>query len=238
MPRPGRVDQVARRRARDEDPRQVEQQRRVLVAARVEPGQRHQQFAAAQIGVADQVEGGIGRDEAVACRTSRADARRSRGSRRSISRELRRGAVRRRPAAASDGAASMRVEQIAATGWPIAAQSGLGVVARPRPAPRAARRAAPRRAVRAARRAAAAAAAPDCRARSCRIWPDADRRRLVFEQHGIADIVQRRAVFPGRQRAAGGAGKIMKAHEIPWSRGLGQGPARHAPIRAPPPASL
>ena len=34
---PGRVDERACGRASDEDPRQVEQQRRVLVAARVEP---------------------------------------------------------------------------------------------------------------------------------------------------------------------------------------------------------
>ena len=66
MPFQGGLISVARRRAGDEDPRQVEQQRRVLVAARIEPGQRHQEFAAAQIGIADQVEGGIGRDEAVA----------------------------------------------------------------------------------------------------------------------------------------------------------------------------
>ena len=62
---PGRVDQGGGRRARDEDPRQIEQQRRVLVAARMKPGQRHQQFAPLQVDVADQVEGGIGRDEAV-----------------------------------------------------------------------------------------------------------------------------------------------------------------------------
>ncbi len=50
---------------RDEDPGQAEQQGRILVAARVQPGQRHQHLAPADVGIADQVEGGIGRDEAV-----------------------------------------------------------------------------------------------------------------------------------------------------------------------------
>ncbi len=63
-PGPGWIDNGARWRARDEDPRQIEQQRRVLVAARIETGQRRQQFAAADIGVADQIEGGVGRDKA------------------------------------------------------------------------------------------------------------------------------------------------------------------------------
>ena len=84
----------------------------------------------------------------------------------------------------------------------------------PGSAPRAARAAAARRAVRTARSGAAAAAAPDCRARSGRIWPDAGRRRRALQQQGIADVVQRRAVLPGRQRAVGGAGKILKIHEI------------------------
>jgi hypothetical protein len=61
---PGRVDEGAGRRARNESPRQIEQQHRVLVAARIEAGQRRQQFAAPHIGIADQIEGGVGRDEA------------------------------------------------------------------------------------------------------------------------------------------------------------------------------
>ena len=98
---PGRVDQRARRRARDEDPRQVEQQRRVLVAARIEPGQRHQQFAAAHVGIADQVEGGVGRDEAVFRERAQADARRSGGSRARSRRARQRG--RALPPAAEGG---------------------------------------------------------------------------------------------------------------------------------------
>jgi hypothetical protein len=35
---------------------------------------------------------------------------------------------------------------------------------------------------------------------------------VVFQQQGIADIVQRRAVLPGRQRAAGGPGDLLKIH--------------------------
>jgi hypothetical protein len=62
---PWRIDQRADGRARDENPRQIEQQRRVLVAARIQPGQRHQQFAAPQIGIADQIEGGVARDKSM-----------------------------------------------------------------------------------------------------------------------------------------------------------------------------
>ena len=63
---PGRIDDRAGRRARDEHAREVEHQRRVLVAARVQAGQRHDQFAAAEVRIADQVERGVGRQEAVA----------------------------------------------------------------------------------------------------------------------------------------------------------------------------
>jgi hypothetical protein len=34
----------------------------------------------------------------------------------------------------------------------------------------------------------------------------------AIEQKRIADVVERRAVFSGRQRAAGGAGHVMKRH--------------------------
>ena len=63
---PRRIDQVAGGRAPDKGPRQAEHQGRVLVAARIKTPQRHQQFAAAHIGIADQVERRIGRDESVA----------------------------------------------------------------------------------------------------------------------------------------------------------------------------
>ena len=116
---PGRVDQGAGRRARDEDPRQVEQQRRVLVAAGIESGQRHQQFTAPDVGVADQVEGGIGRDEAVTCRTSATDARRSAGSRaRSRTRPGARARRRREPRAWGAAARWYRAAPPPAGRWP------------------------------------------------------------------------------------------------------------------------
>ena len=120
--RPGRVDQLAGRRARDEDPRQVEQQRRVLVAARIQPGQRHQEFAAAQVGIADQVEGGIGRDEAVVA--ERAQQMRAAVADRAF--DLGRASAPRAGAAARLGLRmlSSMVSSRSATGWPIAAQSG------------------------------------------------------------------------------------------------------------------
>ena len=62
---PRRIDQRARRRMRDEDARQRKQQRRILVAARIQAGQRHQHFAPADVGVAEQVERRIGRDKTV-----------------------------------------------------------------------------------------------------------------------------------------------------------------------------
>jgi hypothetical protein len=62
---PGRIDQDPGRRMRDEDARQIEQQRRVLVAARIQARQRHHHLAPADVGIADQVERGIGRDETV-----------------------------------------------------------------------------------------------------------------------------------------------------------------------------
>src|SRR5581483_5105745 len=62
---PGWIDQIARGGARDEDAREIEQQRRVLVAARIEPRERRHEFAAAHFGIADQVEGRVARNEAV-----------------------------------------------------------------------------------------------------------------------------------------------------------------------------
>ena len=127
MPFQGGFDQLACRRARDENPRQVEQQRRVLVAAwHRSPVSAIRNSRPRMLGIADQVEGGIGRDEAVRRDTSVRDARRRRGS-----------PDRYRPALA--GAASGRgrtvwggdagIDRIGrnrrATGWPIAAQSGV-----------------------------------------------------------------------------------------------------------------
>src|ERR1700722_17661852 len=42
----------------------------------------------------------------------------------------------------------------------------------------------------------------------------------AIEQQGIADVVKRRAVFSGRQRAAGGAGHLMKCHWISFRAGV------------------
>ena len=179
---PGRIDQGARRRARDEDARQVEQQRRVLVAARIQPGQRHHQFAAAQVGIADQVEGGIGRDEAVlavraqqmrrAVADHAVDLRQCAGAAPASIGRRRLGMVER------DGVE--RVGDRLADRRPVR----LGIVAGADQ--RLAQRgpAASRRAVRAGRPGAAAPAARDCRARSCRIWPDAGRRRAWLSSTG------------------------------------------------------
>src|SRR6266446_7976708 len=35
------------------------------------------------------------------------------------------------------------------------------------------------------------------------------------QQHRIADVIQRRAVLPGRQRAVGGTGEMLKTHRVP-----------------------
>ena len=175
MPFQGGLISARCRRARDEDARQVEQQRRVLVAARVQPGQRHQQFAAAQIGIADQVEGGIGRDEAVPAERAAADARRRCGSRRRSWRAPAAAPLGLAPAAAVDATSSM-VSSSSATGWPTAAQSG-SASSRARVSASAVPAGGSRRAVRAGRPGAAAPAAADCRARSGRIWRDARRRR-------------------------------------------------------------
>jgi len=59
-----------------------------------------------------------------------------------------------------------------------------------------------------------------------------------IRQYGIADVVKRGAVLPRRQRPAGGAGKIMKAHEIPGRGGLGRGHQARCHLRATPCKSL
>src|SRR5260370_7199034 len=40
----------------------------------------------------------------------------------------------------------------------------------------------------------------------------------VVQQHGIADVIQRRAVLPGGQRAKRRAGEILQAHAVSFSR--------------------
>ena len=188
---------------RDEDPRQVEQQRRVLVAARIQPGQRHQHFAPAHVGVADQVEGGIGRDEAVLGERAQ-QMRAAAADHAARSRRGRAPGPAPRPAAGWGGAHRYR-PSARRSGAPTAAQSGSAssrarvsasrsacqpafVAQRRQPGPaqqRPQRRIAERGPVELAEMGVAAA---------------------VVQQHGIADVVQRRAVLPGGQRAEGGAG--------------------------------
>ena len=104
---------------------------------------------------------------------------------------------------------SSMVSSRAATGWPIAAQSGALVVARPDqrlaqgasrwaslqfgksgpPQQRPQRRIAERGPVEFGEMGVAAAC-------------------CAIEQQGIADVVERRAVLPGRQRAVGGTGDV------------------------------
>ena len=171
---PGRVDQRARRRMRDEDAGEREQQRRVLVAARIQPGQRHQHFAPAHVGIAEQVEGGIGRQEAVlgigAQQMRRADADRVLDL--AACRARGQGRRRRGPAGAAHRCRP----------------SARPPARRPRPSPASSSSRARRSAARsareprsrpsgpAARSAAAAAAAPGCRARSGRTGRDGGRR--------------------------------------------------------------
>ena len=54
----------------------------------------------------------------------------------------------------------------------------------------------------------------------------------VVPEQGIADIVKRRAVLPGRQRAVGGPGDVLKLHRISF-RAIGPPvPARPRPATA------
>ena len=173
---PGRVDQRARRRARDEHPRQVEQQRRVLVAARIQAGQRHQHFAAAQIRVADQVEGGIGRNEAVAAERFEQMRAAVADHALDLRRVPARASARARPAAGDAKARWYPAgPRPARRSRPSPARRGRA----PASAPRAGGAASARRAIRKARSAATAAAAPDCPARYDRTCRDAGRRRRI-----------------------------------------------------------
>src|ERR1700693_1023579 len=49
-------------------------------------------------------------------------------------------------------------------------------------------------------------------------------------EQGIADVVQRRAVFPGRQCAVGGSGEMLKTHAESFRRS-GQA-ARRIPLKS------
>src|SRR3977135_4235927 len=55
---------------------------------------------------------------------------------------------------------------------------------------------------------------------------------VMAQQQGIADVVQRRAVLPGRQRAVGGTGNMLKSHETSF-RAI----SSHVPRAAPNPPS-
>jgi len=212
---PGRVDDRGRGRARDEDAREVEQERGVLVAARVQAGQRHDQFAPAKVRIADQVERGKGRQEAVlavalqqvvcAVADDIVDLRQRR--RRAVEGDRRRlrmvecdgvdevgdGLADRLPVRLAIVAGAD--ERLAQPGQlRVIAQFGQPGTAQQRPQ----RRIAERGSVELGKMGIAGG-----------------RPR----QHGIADVVQRGAVFPGGQRAAGVRCEVMKAHEIPGRAG-------------------
>ena len=204
---PGRVDQRASRRARDEDPRQVEQQRRVLVAARMKPGQRHQQFAAAQIDVADQVEGGIGRDEAVIAirpqqmRAAVADRGFDLGE---AWHAPRRGCGRGSRVLQLDGIQEVRHRLadrspvrrhiVARLDQRVAERAQTSLIAQfGKPGPSQQR--------------------PQCRISQRRPVEFAEMgvAAAIFQQQRIAHIIERGAVLAGRQRAVG-AGEMLKNH--------------------------
>ena len=206
---PGRVDQRAGRRARDEHPRQVEQQRRVLVAARIQPGQRHQHFAAAQIGVADQVEGGIGRNESVAAegfQQMRGAAADHAFDLRGLRRARRRGLGQRPRMRELDGIHQIRDRR--ADRGPVR----LGMVAR-----LAQRLAQPlqRRRVAQLGKPGPPQQRPQRRIAQRGAIEFAEMRVAagIFQQQRIAHVVQRRPVLAGRQCAVGGAGDALKCHE-------------------------
>ncbi|MGY4599442.1 hypothetical protein ACVWXL_007188 [Bradyrhizobium sp. GM22.5] len=224
-PSPGRIDDCARRRSRDEDTGEVEQQRGVLVAARVETRERHGQLAAAEIGIADQVERGVGRQKAIF-------AVRAQQMLRAVAdhavdlRLLRHGAGEhgRRRLGMIQRDAVDEIGDGLADRCPI----GLGLVAgahqglaqpgqfafvaqlgQPGPAEQ----------------------YPQCGIAE-RGLVELGQMRIAAgrnRQYWIADVVKRGAVLPRRQRPAGGAGKILKAHEITWSRELAGGPAGALP---------
>jgi hypothetical protein len=207
---PARVDQRAGRRARNEDPRQIEQQRRVLVAARIQAGQRHQHFAAADIRVADQVERRIGRDEAVPgerlqqmLRAAADDVFDSGEIRRAFRRRRRHrlgmpqdDRVQELGDRLADGG-PVRVLVIARPdqGFAQALQTGrVAQLGKPGPAQQGPqRRIAKRGLVELAEMPVAAA---------------------VVQKHGVADVIERRAVLSGRQRTVGGPGDVLKFHGV------------------------
>ena len=228
---PGRVDQGARRGTRDEDPRQVEQQRGVLVAPRIQPGQRHQEFAAAQVGIADQVEGGIGRDEAVIA--ERAQQVRAAAS----DHPLDLGKARRRLAARrqADGLrlGMVELDRVQQRRHRLADRGPVRRLVVARPDQGRAQALQPRRVVQFGK-----PGPPQQRAQR-RI---AERGPVEFgemrvaagavQQQGIADVIERRAVLPGRQRAVGGPGEVLKRHEISF-RAIWPHVPPAAPIRVP-----
>ena len=176
MAAPRRIDHRRRRRiSRDEDAREVEQQGGVLVGAGVEALQRDQEIAPAKIRIADQVERGIGGNEAAsgecAGQMSLAQARMMR----SISASGTAAGCALPQAEASDGAAgTRRAMPPAARRW-RASQEFL--IARGDQGSPAVHEVATDRAIAASPRATAAAAAADWRSPSCRNCAYAHRRR-------------------------------------------------------------
>ena len=145
----------------------------------------------------------------------------------------------RAPAPAWAGDAPDRcVSSSAATGAPIAAQSGRGIVARADQRLAQPAAGAPGRAIRRARSGAAAGATPDWRARSCRICRDADRRQVASRARD-----RRRRIATGRPcgPSARGrrAGNILKTHEVSFSTTLSRIPrGRAGPAQPSPPGTL
>ena len=207
---PRRIDQRARRRMRDEDARQRKQQRRILVAARIQAGQRHQHFAPADVGVAEQVERRIGRDEAVfgigpqqmpgrdADRVfdlGHAGRARRRGQRRRLRmphadavHQFRDRLADRRP---------VRLGVVAGPCQRLAQRAQPGFIPQRReagpPQQRPQRGVAERGPIKLAEMRVAAG---------------------IVLQEGIADVIERRPVLPHRERAERGAGKILKPHAV------------------------
>jgi hypothetical protein len=54
---------------------------------------------------------------------------------------------------------------------------------------------------------------------------------VVFQEQGIADVVERRAVLAGRQRPAGGAGDLLKIHGSSFSATPAGFPATCKPLK-------
>jgi hypothetical protein len=57
----------------------------------------------------------------------------------------------------------------------------------------------------------------------------------LVQQHGIADVIQRRAVLPDRQRAVGGPGEMLKVHGVSFRAALVAGSPK-PPVLHPPAA--